>query len=151
MAESRIPDYIGLSERVTLEAWLDANPKLRVATDEDCNCTEDIASVRKGDGGVWKPKPSFHPYYVSGDFNDDKIIDFAVVLIERETRKRFLAIFNNPYARHAKPAYFAEADVVLFFGPPRPKPYRLIVGDFWSEGESLEPKGKTYVRVGGDY
>jgi hypothetical protein len=35
----------------------------------------------------------------------------------------------------------------LFYGPPRPKPYRLIVGTFESEGLVLQPLGNTYRLV----
>ena len=32
----------------------------------------------------------------------------------------------------------------LFYGPPRPKPYRLVLGRFEADGTMLVPSGKTY-------
>lgn len=150
-AQTELPDYIGRPQRDALSAWLSKNPQYRLATDEDCGCQDDLARVRNGTDEVWKPNPGFHPYYVSGDFNGDKRTDFAAILVNRKNQKRILVIFNGPYVPRAKPAYIGPAiDVALFFGPPRPKPYRLLVGPFASEGYLLMPKGGTYERGGGD-
>ncbi len=145
-----IPEYVTVSDKLTLAAWLVSHPEYRVAADRDCNCEADIQSIRKG-GGAWKPNPSYHPYYVSGDFNGDKKTDFAVILINtKENGKRYLAIFNGPYKAGSNPVYLSPEEGALFYGQPRPKPYRLIVGDFGTEGASLEPKGNGYALVGDD-
>jgi len=147
--KSQVPAYIAPEHRVVLEKWIATNQSLRVATDEDCKCDDDIAAMRRGYGGAWKANPDFHPYYVVGDFNGDGQSDFAVVVIRGSTNhKRELAIFNGPFSPDAtsRPAYLSGKYVgPLFFGPPRPKPWRLIVGPFESEGSLLIPRGSTYV------
>lgn len=143
-------DYIPSKQRAVLDQWLKQNPALRVATDADCQCSDEIAEIRKGSGGAWKANPNYHPYYVSGDFNSDGEQDFAVVLIDSAT-KLHLVIFNGPISAGIAPAYQSTKYVgPLFFGAPRPKPYRLVVGDFGSEGGLFKPKGKSYVYVGSD-
>jgi hypothetical protein len=145
------PEYVTASDQSTLTAWLASHPEYSIASDRNCNCETDIQSIRKGSGGVWKPNPRYHPYYVRGDFNGDKKTDFAVILINtKENGKRYLAIFNGPYKAGSNPVYLSPEEGALFYGPPRPKPYRLIVGDFGTEGASLEPKGNGYELVGDD-
>lgn len=143
-------DYIPLEQRAVLSQWLKNNPTFRVATDADCQCAESIEELRKGSGGVWKANLNYHPYYASGDFNSDGEKDFAVVLIDNKEKMR-LVIFNGPISPGITPAYQSTKYTgALFFGPPRQKPYRLVVGDFGSEGGILKPKGKSYVYVGDD-
>jgi hypothetical protein len=109
--------------------------------------------MKAGYGGDWPPVPDYDPYFARGDFNGDGSDDFAVCLVdERATPKRFaLAVFNGPFpAQGQEPAFFEDQlDLVgegLFFGPPRPRPYRLVIGPFESDaGGLLEPKGNTYV------
>ncbi len=144
-ADQGVPDYIAPAQQAVLKTWISEYPEFRVANDNDCECADDIAEIRKGDGGVWKANPNFHPYYVSGDFNLDKKLDFAVILIKQsEKGKHYLAIFNGPYQKNTQPAYLSPEEGALFYGAPRPKPYRLIVGVFGSEGASVEPKGASY-------
>ena len=75
-----LPRFIKPAHAAVLKQWLGTHQGLRVATDDDCaaprraRCTG-IAELRKS-------KPSYQPYYLSGDFNDDRIDDFAVVLID---------------------------------------------------------------------
>jgi hypothetical protein len=97
----------------------------------------------------WQAVPDYHPYRVSGDFNGDGIKDFAVVLKNRKDKSFALVIFNGPLNyRNPTPAFIKSGlDMVhmgLFYGPPRPKPYHLILGPFESEGIELIPKGRTY-------
>jgi len=140
-----VPEYISVSERTALKAWLSANPEYRVALDSDCDCPNDIETIRKGSGGVWKANPNYHPYYVTGDFNGDNNNDFAVILIKtNEGGKHYLAIFNGPHNSGDKPVYLRPEEGALFYGAPRPKPFRLILGEFHSEGVSFVPKGATY-------
>ncbi len=139
--------------RVVLSSWLQSHPNLRLASIRDCRyCKDDVARMRHGIDEVWKPVPDYHPYRAVGDFNGDGNIDFAVVLIDKtKSEKAFvLAIFNGPFAAAAKPPAFVEADLDLsreglFFGPPRPKPYRLVIGEFESDNSGLlEPNGGSY-------
>jgi len=131
-------------------AWLTDHPEYRLATDRDCACDEDIQTMRAGSGGVWKPFPDYHPYVATGDFNGDGITDFAVVVITKRGVHDFaLVVFNGPVDSQRPIAAFIGlqgnlAGAGLFYGPPRPKPYRLVVGRFESEGVVLQPRGKTY-------
>ena len=129
---------------------------LRRATDADCgDCADDIAELRAGSSGAWTPVPDYAPYQAVGDFNNDGKIDFAVVLIDtsKQARPFVLAIFNGPLrAEMPKPSFIKNGLDLrgggLFFGPPRPKPYRLIVGHFGAEGVELNPRGASYVLLG---
>jgi hypothetical protein len=75
-------------------------------------------------------------------FNGDGTTDFAVMVIDRlKSTKNFeLLVFNGPFpSKSAQPA-FVQADQegnALFFGPPRPKPYRLVVGPFESDNSAV--------------
>jgi hypothetical protein len=132
-----------------LQSWLTKHKGFRVGTDEDCECDDDIASTRRGSGGAWAPNPNFHPYYAVGDFNSDGQPDFAVVLIGA-AEKKYVAIFNGPFSQNSasSPAYLDHKHVgALFFGAPRPKPWRLLVGPFESEGTLFKPRGALYVAI----
>jgi hypothetical protein len=139
-------------QKSVIVAWLSNHPGYRLANDRDCSCDEDIKEMRAGDGGVWKPVPDYHPYITSGDFNDDGSMDFAVVVINTRKAHDFtLLVFNGPLdVGHPVPAFVDRGDfagIGLAYGPPRPKPYRLIIGRFASEGLLLQPRGKTYRLV----
>ena len=103
-----------------------------------------------GYGGRWKPVPDYHPYAVSGDFNGDGEIDFAVAVIRTNaSHKSTILVFNGPIKSADDAPSFVDSDsnmtgIGFFYGPPRPKPYRLVVGEFESEGLVLIPKGRTY-------
>lgn len=136
------------------QSWLVEHPGSRIATEVDCgDCAEQINAIRKGMGGAWKPAPGYQPYYLVGDLNGDRHKDFAIVVVTPgKSAKRFiLLVFNGPFepTKPHKPAFVSEpmdlAGQGLFFGPPRPKPYRLLVGGFESEGRLLLPKGKGYA------
>ncbi len=141
------------SQKSVVVAWISEHPGYRLADDRDCACDEDIQTMRAGSGGVWKPVPDYHPYVASGDFNGDGIVDFAVVVISTRKERDFtLLVFNGPTdVHHPDPAFiYQHRDLTrtgLFYGPPRPKPYRLLIGPFESEGLVLKPRGKTYRLV----
>ena len=132
--------------------WISGHPNFRVATDKDCDCADDIKQMKAGSGGVWSSVLDYHPYVATGDFNADGISDFAVVVIDRKKSAYpfTLLIFNGPFDSDAAiPAYIgANLDLRyagLFFGPPRPKPYRLIMGRYGTDNSSiLVPTEKTY-------
>jgi hypothetical protein len=116
--------------------------------------------MRKGSGGPWKPVPDYQPYAATGDLNGDGRGDFAVVVIDtsKSIQEAFrLLVFNGPFSTtlgNPTPA-FEKAGLNLqgaglFFGPPRPQPYRLLVGGFESEGMLLQPTGRSYRLSGGD-
>jgi hypothetical protein len=139
-------------EQKILVAWLSGHTQYRAATNKDCDCEEDIQQMKAGSGGVWRPVPDYFPYVATGDFNGDGIRDFAVVVIDRtkSTHQFTLLVFNGPFGSKAVEPSFVESGLDLqymglFYGPPRPKPYRLIVGRFESDNTSmLVPHGKTY-------
>ena len=137
-----------------VDSWLKSHPGYRVAMESDCGeCNEQIQALRRGMGGAWKAIPNYQPYSVVGDFNGDGQRDLAIVVITPITPpKRFqLLVFNGPFlgGQSHEPAFVSEFLALtgqgLFFGPPRPKPYRLLVGAFESEGMLLVPKGKGYA------
>ncbi len=139
-------------EHKVLETWLATHREFQSATDADCKCAEDIQQMKIGSGGKWVPVPDYHPYVATGDFNNDGIRDFAVVVIDRsKPAKNFaLLVFNGTFSSKAKLPAFIEPGLDLrgqglFFGPPRPKPYRLVVGPFESDNTAvLVPQGRTY-------
>jgi hypothetical protein len=106
--------------------------------------------MRSGYGGEWTPVPNYHPYIVIGDFNSDGIEDFAVGVVSRSKPNDFtLLVFNGPIeSSNLAPAFVGSGLDLrhsgLFYGPPRPKPYRLLMGHFESEGTILVPHGRTY-------
>jgi hypothetical protein len=76
------------AEQQVLKSWLALHPEYRQATDEDCVCAADVQQMRAGAGGIWKPVRDYHPYTATGDFNNDGVEDFAVVLIDRRKKER---------------------------------------------------------------
>lgn len=111
--------------------------------------------MKAGFGGNWKPIPDYHPYVATGDFNGDGVDDFAVVVVDRSKDKNnfVLVVFNGPFpSKTVSPAFIKSGleltDQGLFYGPPRPKPYRLVQGPFESEGWVLIPNGHGYKLSG---
>jgi hypothetical protein len=139
-------------EQKTLSAWLTRHPIYRVATEADCGCAEDIKQMKIGYGENWPPVQDYHPYVATGDFNSDGVSDFAIVVINRSRSSQnfVLLIFNGPFgSKVAQPAFIMYGLDLrgqgLFFGPPRPKPYRLVLGHFESDNTViLVPRGHTY-------
>ena len=142
---------LSTAQKEVVSAWLKKHPGYRLANDQDCACDDDLRTIRaKGYGGKWKPVPDYHPYVVSGDFNGDGEIDFAVAVIRTNAAHKFtIVVFNGPIKSINEAPSFIDADsnltgIGFFYGPPRPKPYRLAVGAFESEGYILVPKGRSY-------
>jgi hypothetical protein len=149
-----------LQEQKILNTWLAAHPEYRVATDSDCDCAEDIQQMKRGFGGNWRPVPDYHPYVATGDFNSDGAMDFAVVVVEpaKSIHNFTLLVFNGPFGPKTALPAFVESGLDLRyeglgFGPPRPKPYRLLMGPFESDNTAiLVPRGRTYKwRVNEDF
>ncbi|OLB24176.1 MAG: hypothetical protein AUH15_01615 [Acidobacteriales bacterium 13_2_20CM_55_8] len=77
--------------------------------------------------------------------------DFAIVVIDRSKsfQNFVLLVFNGPFGSKSVSPAFVQSSLGLqghlFFGPPRPKPYRLVIGPFESDNtEILIPRGRTY-------
>jgi hypothetical protein len=108
--------------------------------------------MKAGYGGAQKPQPNYHPYIATGDFNGDGVEDFAVILIDRSKQEKnfALVLFNGPFrSERQSPAFFQSGMDLkyygLVYGPPRPKPYRLLLGPFESDsGALLIPHGRGY-------
>ena len=151
-APSKAGHTLNSEERLVLKGWLAQHSGYRQATDEDCDCAGDIQQLRAGYGGAWKPVHDYHPYVATGDFNGDGVEDFAVVLIDRSKQEKnfALTIFNGPFGPASPAPAFMQTGMNLkyaglFYGPPRPKPYRLGLGPFESDsGALLVPHGHGY-------
>jgi hypothetical protein len=130
-----------------LQTWFSKQSSLRLATDADCECAEDIELMRNGYNGNAAAVRGYHPYQVSGDFNGDGHDDFAVVVVEGgKADSSRLVVFNGPLST-ATPSFVKLLGRMsgngLFFYPRRNA--RLVVGRFESEGVLLEPRGKSYT------
>jgi hypothetical protein len=145
-------------EQDILGVWLARHPDFRVATDADCDCAEDIQQMKTGYGGGWPAVSDYHPYIATGDFNSDGVRDFAAVVVDRsKSAQNFvLLVFNGPFNSHAAVPAFVEPGLDLryqglSFGPPRPKPYRLVMGFFESDNTAiLVPRGRTHKLRGNE-
>jgi hypothetical protein len=139
-------------EQKVLKGWLAHHAEYRLATDEDCDCAGDIEQMKTGYGGLMKPVRDYHPYVVTGDFNGDGAEDFAAAVLDvSKKEKNFaLVVFNGPFKSETRSPAFIESGMDLrymglFYGPPRPKPYRLLLGPFESDsGALLIPHGRGY-------
>lgn len=139
-------------QQKVLQSWLVHHTEYHPAGDEDCQCPEDIEEMRTQSVGVWKPVPDYHPYIATGDFNGDGTEDFAVVVVNRSGREGSYAllVFNGPFNSDLASPVFMQPHLSLkyhglFYGPPRAKPYRLVVGRFDSDsGAILVPHGNGY-------
>ncbi len=143
---------LATQEQKVLKSWLAQHKEYRLATDEDCDCAEDIKQMKAGTGGKWKPVPDYHPYTATGNFNGDSVRDFAVVVIDPSKKEKNFAllVFNGPFESETASPAFVKSGLDLkytglFYGPPRPKPYRLLLGRFESDsGSLLIPSGRGY-------
>jgi hypothetical protein len=151
-AQARAGHTLTAQEQKVLENWLAHHAEYRIATDEDCDCADDIKQMKAGRGGEWKSLPDYHPYTATGDFNGDGVEDFAVVIVERSKQENNFAllVFNGPFKSEAASPAFMRSGLDLkyqglIYGPPRPKPYRLLIGRFESDsGSLLVPDGRGY-------
>ncbi len=63
-----------------------------------------------------------------------------------------MIVFNGPFQGQTVSPVFMKSGLDLkgqgfFYGPPRQKPYRLLLGSFEAEGAVLTPHGRTYTLV----
>lgn len=143
---------LNVRQRMVLKAWLAKHTAYRLATDADCGCEDEIRQMKSGYGGYWPKVGDYHPYIATGDFRGNGISDFAVAAIDRSTGKnRFaLLVFDGPFRTVDAPPVFVRRGIDLngkgfFYGPPRPKPYRLVIGPFESDNTCIvAPEGSTY-------
>jgi hypothetical protein len=144
-----VPDYVPPKFQGLISRWLAHHSNYRIAIDADCGCPDDIQTLRAGSMPGWPPNPGFHPYYVAGDFVGDGIEDVAigVIALKDPTKFRVLILHGKDLHGMRRAAFMSERLDIrqgLFFGAPRPKPWRLGVGPFESEGVLFEPTAKGY-------
>ena len=154
----------GVHDRL-LRKWLSTRADLRPAGMEDCvdrrldsagkerrdSCERLVQELR-----AWTKDAETNPWYAKGDFNGDGAEDFAVVLTDTPLKKgahksAIVAVFNGPFrtGRCVEPAFLqtrrSRSETFLGFGPPRPKPWHLIIGMPDSEGAALVWRDGRYV------
>ena len=137
-------DYMAAKHRNALKDWLAENNKYRLATIDDCECLENVLSLRRGSGGAWKPQPDYQPYYVANDFNGDGVSDFAVVVrpMVSEEGSLVLIFLGKSGGGYAVPLVHSVrersiANLGFFLGRAKEKPVVLLIGVFFSEGEVI--------------
>jgi hypothetical protein len=151
VAATNVPKYISGEHSRVVTGWLKEQPQARVAEDADCRCDEDLKRKRTESNGAWSAEPNYHPYYVSGDFNRDGIADFAIGIIDRTVPDAFrVVIFDGPFKKSTsvRPTFVSQPRPLgeaMFYGPPRPKPYFLVVGAFEAEGLVLQLTSNGYA------
>jgi hypothetical protein len=149
--DRKISSFVNQQHAEVLKRWFAQNPGYRLATDQDCHCDSDLVEIRTVSSGAWKADPTYHPYYTTGDFNWDGKEDFAVGVVAAKIPDKFrVVIFHGSFGpKHSARAAFVSELLLLgqgmFYGPPRPMPYMLVVGAFESEGALLKPTPKGYV------
>jgi len=138
---------LGLSEpdRQDLARWMESHPGYRLATENDCNCRDDIDELRRGSGGAWKPQPTYQPYYAQGDFDGNGLLDFAVVVRdEAQGGASQILVFLRRSEGHDTQVASKPIDrgdlrgFGLFVGTPAGKRTKLLAGAFGSEGYEVE-------------
>jgi hypothetical protein len=159
------PLQLSIQHEQVLQGWLATHPDLRPARLEDCedrridsagkehveSCQRLVAELR-----AWTKDPATNPFYANGDFNGDGQEDFAVVLTDARQSKSSaksatVVVFNGPFqkTRAVEPAFSLAGRPVsgtfLGYGPPRPKPWRLIIGSPESEGRTLVWRNGRYL------
>ena len=138
------------NQKLALGAWLSSNPQYAIATEQDCDCEDDIAEARTR-GPFGKPIVDFHPYLLTGDFRKNGQSDFAVVVKRvREDGQPIdvLLIFDGPFGG-------AAAKLPVFVHPlMRLRNNALfqsmgdgypIYGAFESEGCRFIPRKRSYA------
>lgn len=139
-------------QQAVLHAWLTRHKSYRLATDADCDCKDDIRQMQSGYGGDWPKVKEYHPYVATGDFRGNGASDFAVAVLDRSATKDgfTLLVFDGPFHSVDTPPVFIEGGLDLkykgfSYGPPRPRPFRLVIGPFESDNTCiLSPQGSTY-------
>ena len=65
------------AEKAAIDGFLEENPQLRAATDEDRSSG--------GDDSLRELYGVYHPYFVRGDANDDGALDFVLAFVRRDS------------------------------------------------------------------
>jgi hypothetical protein len=141
-----VPSSIKKEHAPALERWFLTRTDLRLASDSDCQCDRDLASLRSD-----MSNPDYQPYYASGDFNDDGQADFAVMTVTKsDVSKKLLVVFNGPVTPTSTPAFIGSADGILVLSRPSTPPMRLLVGRPYAGAATLTPRGQAYRLIWGE-
>jgi hypothetical protein len=142
------PQGIKYSHRERIQIWLNAHPIYRLAKTDDCQCFDDIKSLRQGPGGAWKPQPLYEPYYATGDFDGGGAEDVAVVVLPSGSNAKIMIVvffgeaMRNGYKLLEIPHNEKSiAGLGLFARQPTSKTrchrWKLLFGAFGSEAEDV--------------
>ncbi|MBS0471542.1 MAG: hypothetical protein JSR60_10755 [Proteobacteria bacterium] len=135
------PAQLSADQNRQLVRFLEKHPDLRLATPAQCQCDDDIRTMRT-QGSFGTPLPDYDPHLAVGDFNGDGRSDFAILLDDRSRGLTFV-IFNGG---RDGPAYVSHDDFDManigVFPPGRDT--GLLVGPFESEGCLYELKDDGY-------
>ena len=120
-----------------LKMWLAEHKEWEPAQKSDYN--QKFLKYAEAD----KTRKNYHPYYTTGDFNQDGREDFGIGLTDAKTRQKLaFAVFNAPFDS-GKTAFFTDRtekdDIIIFSGE------NLFLGpDYSDSGYILEPAGDEY-------
>ncbi|MET0625723.1 MAG: hypothetical protein ABW250_22500 [Pyrinomonadaceae bacterium] len=147
--ESAVYAHMPDDHRQVVQKWLAKRPFYRLATEADADA-EGLEVTRQYHGTL------YHPYYKTGDFNNDGSDDFVVVLIDtrKHEGKHVIAIFNGQPNGESEPlpTYLKAADLDLtrggLFYTGYGKGFRLAAGIFESDVcTGYKARGRTYVEA----
>jgi hypothetical protein len=98
-------------EKAAVEAFLKANPRLRLSTDAD---------ARAPDAALIRLYGIYHPYFVRGDVNDDGLLDLVVGFVRRDSPASgvwfSVVVFAGRDGGGFAPGIFLERDISLADG-----------------------------------
>lgn len=141
-------DFIKSPFRSTINAWLAEHPQYRLALAEDCQCDDDIETLRNGAGLAWRPQPDYQPYYLHADFDGNRQDDVAVVVLAPKLDAPILVLVLLSVSEGTKPKVLeiprGGSSVTgrgLFLGLPQrgssATGRTLLFGAFASEAEEV--------------
>jgi hypothetical protein len=141
-------------QKSVLDSWLLRNPLFRLATENDCDCSDDIRDMREY-GGWGTPIPDYQPYVLTGDFRRNRRSDFAVIVTRIDgsyNGQSSILIFDGPFRKGSNPRYVGGVgslkQTALFASKSGGVP---IYGHFESEGCLYKPTPKSYAEDCGDF
>ncbi len=148
---SQAPKSAQSLHQTSFASWFSKHPDYRAARPEDCQCNDDIESIRRGDGGAFPAVPNYQPYFIQGDFNGDGVGDAAIVAISAKADPKIVIVVSVADRNAGKAAtqqiprtgenLVARA---LFCARPYPatpeQSCRLLFGAFESEAEVVPIK-----------
>lgn len=145
---ARVPDFIPQPFHSSVDVWLEAHPRYRLAVPEDCQCNDDIETLRRGVGAGWKPQPNYQPYNATADFDGDRLEDIALIALSSDINEPILVLVVHGAPPGTKQDVLevpqAGASVAgrgLFLGAAKDDRARdrtrLLFGAFASEAEEV--------------